>query len=195
MKLQIGEIFLNRTKKYLLPAIKQFGSEFTENINGLQKIAIGIGDFVCNKSGLTYEKHLFILIDIKNTKGFQTRLNFFRQHDSYEDDYSFDRLIDGQFHMLIIQMPDNFYALSEFRNSKYSKMYTIEEINKLFFPIKKYEEIRKILIQDKNYRVTFAKQIAKDYNEPDFTEDQLDDDAELDYPIKSIEEIFNMHLK
>jgi hypothetical protein len=193
MKLQLGEIYLNRTKKYLFPAIKTYGDEFTNQINSLQKSAIGIGDFVCERSGINHEKHLFVLIEVKKTSDFVKKLNYFRNHYSYEDDYAFDRF-GGDYHMLVIRMPEGFQALPEFRNSKYSKMYSLDEINKYFFPVKRYEEIRKILIQDKNYRVIFAKRIAHDFGD-ELTEDDLPDDAELDYPIKDVEEIFNLHLK
>lgn len=199
IKIQIGTIYMNRTRAYLLPVIKAYGEEFTKMVSSLNKLAVGIGDIITNESNIHHEKHLFILVDIlPNKLNFSKSLTYFRNHSSYEDDYVFDSAHDGRLHMLVIQIPNEFVrSLDFFKKSKFSEMYTPEEIEKFFSytgnnpTLKKmYEETKKVLIKDNNYRFTFAKKIEEEFYTK-FPASLLKPDQELDFPILVQEEFFN----
>lgn len=63
MRIQLGTIYYNKTKKYLLPCLKSYGEDFENKINNLFKLAIGIGDFALIDMGVKLEGHIFILVD------------------------------------------------------------------------------------------------------------------------------------
>jgi hypothetical protein len=200
IRIQIGSIFMNRTRKYLLPIIKYYGTEFTFNINSMFKVAIGIGDIVLEKCGFKHEKHLFILIDsLYKPTIFLKSLKWIRNHPAYEDDYIFGNVKTSRFHMLVIQVPEYYIpSFENFKESKFSKMYSKEDINKLFeFQSRSgtdrvnYENAHKVLIHDHNYKVEFAKQVREQFDVQDFNVNDISDTVEFDLPIRKTEEIFN----
>lgn len=197
LKIQIGKLYINSTRKYLLPIVKSYGVPFTERINKLSKVGVGIGDFILASTNIYHEKHLFILVDTRpNRVYFDQTLKYLRDHPAYEDDYVFDKVHGGRLHMLVIVIPDEFReTLSKFKNGEYSKMYSKEDIKRLFSytgkdeSVKKmYEETQKILIHDHNYRITFAKRIAKEFDLHEIPE--VSEDQEFELPISAIQENF-----
>ena len=66
MKIQVGEIVINKTKKYLAPCINVYGARFGLEVNTITKVGLGIGDMITVKSGVRFEKHLFILVDVSS---------------------------------------------------------------------------------------------------------------------------------
>ena len=192
---------MNKTRKYLFPIIKQYGSDFTFRINELFKVGIGIGDIVVEKCGFKHEKHLFILVDSKfQPYKFKRNLEKIRQHPAYEDDYVFGHIIKSRFHMLVIKIPEQYLpTLQNFKESKFSKMYSQNDIKNLFhFESRSgsdrelYESAYKVLVHDNNYRIQFAKQIKDEFDVQDFTVNDISEDSEYDLPIRRIEEIFNL---
>lgn len=201
IKIQVGKIFMNRTRKYLFPVIKEYGADFTYKINTLFKVAIGIGDIVVNKCGIHHENHLFILVDtLTNMSQFVSLVDDIRRHEAYEDDYVYGSIQSTRFHMLIIRIPDNYvHSFDKFKKSKFSEMYNADDLKKFFiFDAKDvsndYKTIQKVLIKDHNYRFEFAKILQKEFGTP-FTEEDLPADAELDMQILEKEEVFNAYLK
>lgn len=201
IKIQIGKIFMNRTRKYLFPLVKQYGSDFTFRINSLFKVAMGIGDIVAEKCGFVHEKHLFILVDSKYEPHiFRKTLEMLRQHPAYEDDYVFGNISNSRFHMIVIKIPEEYLpTLQMFKESKFSKMYSEQDIRKLFnFEKRKgtdrklYESAYRVLIHDHNYKIEFAQQLRDEFDIPDISVTDIADDKEYDLPIKKIEEVFNM---
>jgi len=198
MKIQIGKIVLNRTKKYLTPCILSYGKVFESKINGIIKVGIGIGDVITMKSGITFEKHIFILVDtaptinpkVYNKKSFDKFLKWIKDQDMYEDDYAYDDVVTGHLHMIVIKLPQEHYKTFEtFKRSQFSKMYTLADLNKFF---DKMPEVQKILIKDSNYKIDFVKGLNKQF-ETTITPDEFE--GELDFPIRKEEEVFNSHLK
>lgn len=196
MKIQIGEIAMNKTRKYLVPCLRSYGAIFTQKIGSVFKVAIGIGDIVTIKSNIKFEKHIFFLIENKtNIKEFKEFLSWIREQEGfYEEDYAFDHLSKGCLHMLVIKLPEECYeAFETFKKGEYSKMYDPEKLKSLF---DQNSEQYKILVKDHNYKLTFSKALQKEYNLDDpLTPEEIDDTFEFDFPLKDIEEIFNTEYK
>lgn len=201
IKIQFGSIFMNRTRKYLFPVLKAYGSDFSFKINSLVKVAVGIGDVVVNRCGIQHENHLFILVDtLPNHSQFVSLLDDIRRHEAYEDDYVYGNILNSRFHMIVVRVPDNYLnSFDNFKRSQYSKMYSDEDLSKLFLfnsgeVSKEYKDIRHVLIKDHNYKFEFAKLIQKEFDIPEFNFQDIDDSAELDFQILDKEEVFNASL-
>lgn len=201
IKIQVGKIYMNRTRKYLLPLVKMYGDDFVFRINSLFKVAVGIGDIAVERCGFKMETHLFLLVDSKFKPSiFNATLEKIRQHASYEDDYVYGNVVKSRFHMIVIKVPEKYIpTLQSFKDGKFSKMYSIEDVKKLFnFETRTgvdrdmYERAYKVLVHDHDYRIQFAEQIREEFDVQNFTKDDIGIDAEYDLPIKRIQEIFNM---
>jgi hypothetical protein len=151
IKIQLNQITLNKTKRFLSPCLKLYGTEFIKKISSIYKLAYGIGDMYVNQE---YQKHIFVLVDTERcTNFFVSFIEWIREQDYYEDDYSFDNLLVGHLHMVVIKLPD-VIDFSNFLSGKYSKMYTNEEIISLL-----NDDEKAIVIKDKNYKFKFVKRL------------------------------------
>lgn len=191
MKIQLGNIVINKTKKYLAPCLKAYGNDFEGWIQTVFKLGIGIGDIVTIRSNIKLEKHLFILIDTnvypENFERFQL---WIRGQEMYEDDYAYDNILKGHLHMVVVKLPEEFYDTHEtFKKSQYSKMYNQDQLKKLF---RDKPDVKKILVKDHSYKMEFAKQI-KDMYDVELKPEEIDDKFEFDFPIND-DELFNEHL-
>jgi hypothetical protein len=213
MKIQLGEVKMgivenqvvpettelvpNKTNKYLLPCLKEYGDEFISKLNNVYKVAAGIGDIIVDVNGKkVYEKHIFILIktDIA-TKFFIEFLEWVKDQEVYEDDYIFGNIQKSPFHMVVVKFPEKYYdSFENFKQGKYSQMFKTEDINTMF---KHYPSTQKIFIKDQNYKIIFTRRVNKLFNltgqhslKPDDWEPN-----EYDLPPTSEGEIFNNHLK
>lgn len=191
MKIQIGKLFINKTSRYLVPCLAEYGKEYSAIINSLFKVGIGIGDVILKNKNIIYEKHIFILVDVKNTVNFKSILDYLRHHESYENDYAFDHVDKGCLHMIIVKIPQQCEkALNEFINSNYSKMYSVEEIQNYFSD---KPNIKCILVKDNKYKINFAKQINEKYK-TNITEIDIDEENwEFEFPLNKLEEFFQIH--
>lgn len=194
MKFQLGDIVMegnttleNKTRKYLLPILKKYGEEFTVKFNSIFKVACGVGDIVVENSGLHYEKHLFVLININLAKKqFINFIEWIKLQDYYEDDYVYGNIQKSKLHMIVLKIPDKYCnSLNELKGGKYSKMYNKEDIDKLF---NNYPDITKVLIKEANYKLNFIKKVNEMYQTR--IEDFDIDDYELDFPFYIEEEKF-----
>jgi len=203
MKIQLGTIYLNRTRKYLYPIVKSYGDDFLKVVDSMFKVAIGIGDILVNTCGIQHEKHLFILCDAAfNPLVFNKALVWLRGNVAYEDDYVFDLVHSGRLHMIVIKVPENYISsLEKFKKGEFSKMYSTEDIKK-FFTYKGvdkrqavlYSKIQKVLIHDHNYKVEFAAQIAKEFNlKEGYPPNEIDSNQEFEFPMLTIEEFFHLN--
>jgi len=129
MKIQAGKFYDNRTKKYLLPCISDHGKEFFSMISKVFPLAVGINDKIINK---VLDNHIFILVSTES-RYFPNVLKWIREQPFYEVDYPFDDVVTGFQHMIVLKLP-NIYSESyrKFKEGKYSKMYTDEQMKKLF---------------------------------------------------------------
>lgn len=193
MKIQLGSITINKTKKYLAPCLKVYGTEFEKKISSVWKIGLGIGDTVTIKSNILFEKHIFILCEVnKDVNSFLRFMEWIKEQDMYEDDYVFDDIKNGCLHMLVVKLPEECYESFEtFKRSQFSKMYSKEDVQKFF---DSNSDTIKVLIRDHNYKVEFSNTIKKEYG-VDLPVSEIDDNFELDFPLTEHEEVFNTHLK
>lgn len=190
MKIQVGEIQLNKTWKYLVPMLKYYGKEFEQKINSIYKVGFGIGDMILINNGINYEQHIFILIDTKKASNFfKEFIKWIRRQEMYEDDYVYDNILHGRFHMVIIELPKEYYKSNIlFRKSQFSKMYTKEDVQQFF----KNEDIKGVLIKEGNYIIKHTNKINEIFETNVKPEDI---EGEWDFPIQREEEIFDNHLK
>ena len=186
MKIQLGIIKMNKTKKYLLPCLKEYGSDFEERFKNLFKLAVGIGDFALSDMGFTLETHIFILVDTNlSRRTFNSTINWLRLQDYYQTDYPFDDLHNGHKHMIVVKLPENFYdSMSKFKRGQFSEMYTFEDLQRLF--INKDSEI-KVLTKNKDYMVEFVDKVNDIYKTTVQPEEW---EGELEFPILPEEETF-----
>jgi len=200
IKIQIGQIFMNKTRKYLYPIIKQHGTDFVFKFNSIFKVAIGIGDILVENCGFKHEKHLFILVDSRyKPSEFIRTIKWLRKHHSYEDDYVFGDITTSRFHMIVVKIPEQYIpSLQRFKESKFSKMYSKEDVKKFFSFVNRtgsdkilYKNINRVLVHDHNYKIQFAEQLKEEFEIDNLTINDIADDVEFDLPIKEIEEIFN----
>jgi hypothetical protein len=186
MKIQIGNIVMNRTFRYLRPVMREYGPDFLMYYEMMFKVAIGIGDIIIVGSNIKFEKHLFFLVNTRRSrKSFIEALQWIRGHESYEDDYAFDQIHYGFLHMVVLRIPEKYYrTLYHFKMSRYSKMYTEQDIKKWFENREEY----KVLTKNKEYRIEFVRSINERFDSQieakDFT-------GELDFPISEEDEFFN----
>ena len=146
MEIQLGTIYTNKTKSYLLSTLIDYGEDFETKFSHLFKLAVGVGDFALVEMGLTLEDSIYILIDTKFSRvGFKKIMNWAKIQDYYEFDYPFDDIHSGHLHMLVIKIPKRFEnTLLEFHKSNYSKMYEYDDLHK-FFGEKRKRQIENIL--------------------------------------------------
>jgi len=190
MKIQLGSVYTNRTKKYLLPTLKEYGGEFETKFTNLFKLAIGIGDFSLTKMDIAMEHSIFILIDTKfSRKVFKSIMAWMKSQPYYKFDYAFDDIHSGHLHMLVIEVPERFKQTSkEFQKSNYSKMYQFEDLSNFF--LEKEDELG-VLIKCQDLAVKFVEKINGIYN-TDVS--HIGWEGELDFPLDDVEEYFNVKL-
>lgn len=202
MKVQIGEVYMdrvtnqksiypNKTRKYLLPCLKEYGTDFMFRLNNVFKIATGIGDIITDDCGFHHEKHIFILIDSSiSTKFFIDFLKWIKDQSMYEDDYVFDNIQRSTYHMVVLKIPEKFYqTLDYFKQGKYSHMYDMETIEAYF---EKLPDSKKVFIKDHDYKITFTERVNIRFGTT-ITPDEWH--GELEFPPTAKTEIFNHHLK
>lgn len=206
MKIQVGEIYMdkvtqtkttypNKTRKYLLPCLKHYGEPFIHHINSVFKVAVGIGDFIVDKCGVTHEKHIFILLDTKIANPFFKKfITWIKEQPMYEDDYVFDNIQKSTYHMVVLKFPEQYYSsFQTFKQGKYSQMFNQETID-LFF--EKFPDVKKVLIKDHSYRIEFTKKLNKVFElNGQYQILPIEWEGELDFPPNSISEKFNHNLK
>lgn len=182
------KIYNNRTKKFLLPVVKEHGSMFLHYISSIFKIAVGIDDYKLRSYGYRFDNHLFFLINtISSRSHFIKALEWFRTQEMYAFDYPYDDLILGFQHMIVIKIPDDYKkAYKNFIEGKYTKMYNTEEVQKLFSK----EEDSKIFNPNRKIREEFVELVNKDFDTELSIED-FEGSLEVEYPFNRMEEIFN----
>lgn len=204
MQIKSGELYENRTAKYLFPAIKHYGEELTNYLEYFFKLGIGLAD---NNKKLP-PGCLYILLDAnptlydkqKYSEKLNKFLNWIKYQNYYVDDYVFCLKEGCNSHMVVLDFPMEYNtAYSKFLLSRYSQMYTKEQINKIF-PLdrtfnnkqtqekylKRIKHIRNILLKEDES--DFIKQVNKDFGT---NISKFGIKKELDYPFDYKEEVFN----
>ncbi len=186
-----GKIYANRTRSFLLPVVKEHGSVFLHYISSIFKVAVGIDDYKLREHGYRFDSHLFFLINtVSSRKHFLNALEWFRTHDSYAFDYPFDNLVSGHMHMIVIQIPSEFKrSYKQFIKGNYSKMYTKEQIERVFSPD---SDNLKIFNPNRKVKEEFVELVNKDFGTSLTVADfEGEKELEVEYPFNRMEEIFN----
>jgi len=207
MKIQIGEVYMdkvtqqktiypNKTRKYLLPCLREYGEVFINKINNVFKVAVGIGDIIVDLSTEGYERHIFILIDTTiATKFFLNFIDWIRVQHMYEEDYVYDNIQKSSFHMVVLKFPEKYYdSFETFKKGKYSEMFNKETIAKFFV---NHPDAQAVFIKDHNYRIKFTRKLnifLNNINEADRVKPE-EWEGEVDFPPTDETEKFNHHLK
>ncbi len=173
IKVQVDTILMNKTAKFIKPALRLYGIDFIKKMSSVYKLAYGIGDMFIDKD---YQQHIFILIDTKKCSNhWVTTLDWIREQEYYEDDYAFDELVTGRLHMIVLKLPDEI-DLTLFMEGKYSKMYKSKELIELLD-----DETKAIVIKDSNYRIKFLNKLKEQFKTTISISD-IHIDAELEIP-------------
>lgn len=188
MRIDINEFLQNRTREYLLPILRfSYGAGLRAKLQSPFKLAVGVGD--------DYDKqpeHRAIYILFKTTvfkEHFLSMLTWIRNQPFFIKDYPYDDMVSGNKHMVVIAIPPQYTeTYDHFINGQYSKMYTREDVDRLFA----YDtDTYKVLTRKPE---AFDKMIAKLkvlYGDNITVVASDLEDGQLDLPITRDEEIFN----
>ena len=190
MQLKLGSVYTNKTKRYLLPTLLEYGEHFEEKFKNLFKLAIGIGDLCLMDMGMIIEHSIFILVDTKfSRRKFKDIIIWMRCQGYYQFDYPYDDVHSGHLHMLVVKIPLKYQDTSEhFIKGNYSKMYELKDLNELFSERKAELDV---FNKDPEVLVKFIDRINESFNT---TVDYENWEGEVELPIKTEEEYFNMKL-
>ena len=191
MKIETGKIYLNRTYHYLCPVLKTYGELFSAKANSITKLAFGIFDN--NLEGTPYQdqKNIFILINTAVNPSHTLKvLEWFR----YQDYYVLDYVVGETSRMLVIQYPEKLsHAYSCFLESKYSHMYTKEELA-MFFKKEGTHFAYGVLTRNKVAMQRHIEEVKSIYDVTITYREIVNEGYQLDFPWKKEEEIFNFKL-
>lgn len=205
MQIQNGKLYENRTWKYLYPCLNYYGEELMSKLSTFFKLAVGINDH--NKR--EKEQCIYILVDTnipllsdKDRQNYKNKFSKFLSWVSYKYYYVSDYPFDDNKHMVVLKIPRDFNtSYVHFVKGNYSQMYTTKSLNNYFKYInisnkeleirqnKKMKVTRSVLSKDSKYVSTFVNIVNHEFKSDATVEDFKD--AELDFPPKKEEEIFN----
>lgn len=197
----------NKTYRLLYPAIIlelaniNNDSSLIDKLNNSDKIAVSLKDI--NLDSEEYKYCLFILIAVqRNQYGIANLLSYIKKKEFFVTDYIFEE----NKHMIVLRIPKSLHnAVDMFLESKYSLMYTKEQINTYFAQIentknnlfidlinKKRKESFYILTKAPEYVKIFTDKVNQRFGT--YVEEKYFRDCELEYPIKESEEFFNYNV-
>lgn len=208
----------NKTNLYLYSTINKFGKTFLleyMELSNYNRGTVGASVISCNILDVIYtrakrkkiediEEHIYIVFDIKgykigdqhvNSKEGSTRflrfLKFARTNSHFVDDYWVGK---GQ-HCIVFKVPSKFTnAYRNFLVSRYSKMYTTEDLTELKFPatFKIKGKVKRnasylVLTKNEDAKVVLKKAIYDSYGVECLPENPM----EYDVPWNPDDEILN----
>lgn len=191
MDIKIGELFANKTWRFLAPSLKGHGEYFLEQFNAVFKLAVGIHDTLLGGSELSNGRYIYVLIDKKyKPKKFREFMGYLECQNFFKGDYCPDvDLIGTRKHMIILEIPSEFHdAYDKFLQSRYSEMYSKSQIENLFSSQTRSLDAD-ILTKRGSAFSRFQKEVFKEFGEKISFEDFHNSEWEL--PLKKKEEIFN----
>ena len=187
MKIEIGKIVENKTKMFLVPALKVYGSTFVSKFsNDIFKLSYGVHDTLLD--GTLDGRHpIFVLCDkAVNSSRCWKAIEYLKNHPSYISDYTLPQY-SNRLQMVVLDFPQELHnAYEKFLEGKYSEMYTIEQISTLF-PIKE-SVAYKILTKDESYMPVFIKKIEEMFN-VEIKDKKNYITTELEFPFRMFKEL------
>lgn len=205
LTLKPGVPTLNRTFKYLLPALKLFDTQLVDKTKYLPIISTVLWNE--EYKSFDVDDSITIILDIKGRKKegeyvdiskYKFRcasyLSFIRNHPSYVEDYPIGNS-KSSLHAVILKLPDRCEGIRDrFIKGNYSELYTPSEVNLCFkevIDLKVRNPLKRILLKDPTYYSIFRNQVKKDFGT---ILDVEYDNRELDYPPQLREEVLNYNI-
>ena len=191
MNIKIGDFYVNKTWKYLMPCLQGYGDAFVQKFNPLFKLAVGIHDKTVDGTFLEKGHNIFILCDSKYLeKDFESFLLWVRTQEYFVADYCFDAdFTKSRKRMIVLQVPENFKKTYEhFIKGEYSKMYDEDVVKTLFGSGNKDQEF-KILTLDSSLKGDFIKRVNEEFGTSVYKFDE--ELKEYEFPLVTKEEVFN----
>ena len=188
MKIVLGKIVENKTKMFLVPALKAYGSTFTSKFsNDMFKLSYGIHDTLLD--GVFDGKHpIYVLCDkAVNSQRCWKAIEYMKNHPAFLTDYTLVEPSNGRLQMIVLDFPQELHnAYEKFFEGKYSEMYTTEQLNNLF--PNKESVAYKILTKDVSYMPVFIKKIEEMFN-VEIKDKKNYITTELEFPFRMFKEL------
>lgn len=192
IEVKIGELYQNRTLKYLVPALNYYGPTLKTKLNLGFKLAFGIFDTSLEGSYLEGQKNIFILMDrAVKPDMYASFCKWIKLQEYYVTDYSYDDMETGRRQMFVLAFPPALEdSYSKFLKGQYSFMYTKTEIAAYFGEPRK-AEARGVFQRDLHAKIEYIKKVREEYNTNLLPEDFKNHRHEYDFPPNKEEEFFN----
>ena len=164
MNIQIGQLYINRTVRYLVPGLGFYGPTLKTKLNLVFKLAFGIHDTLLEGSHLEGQKNIYILVDkLVRPELFQNFMDWVKHQEYYVTDYVYDSIMENHSrkHMIVLAYPPSMGdAYDKFLLGKYSKMYTRQEITSYFTEESKLET-RQVLMKTVHAKHRFISSVKE----------------------------------
>lgn len=192
MIIKIGHLWQNSTLRFLAPGLRTYDSVFNLKINQLQLLAMGIFDQQLSGNPFFVNKpYLYIVYDEafnpRQTRGI---IDWLKYQPYYVENYSYDtsRTVN-RFKVIVIEYPLK-ETYNHFLNSKYSLMYTKEQIDKFFTGIQ-HNYARSVFFKSSEMK-SKHKSLIKDLYGVELTEEDMNQVGyEVEMPFTPDKEILN----
>lgn len=200
MKITLGKPLINKTWKYLLPCLKGHGKEFKQKFNKLFKLAAGIGDINLHNEDMLAERAIYVLVDNKYQPNyFDNFKDWIKLQDYYVTDYVCGDIRTSRYHMFVLKVPKLYEdSYDEFINSRYSKMYSNEEITILYSTyandhvFKYWYEAKQVLQRKPEAFDRFKPKLQYNFGQDIDVSIEDFEKGEFDFPIEKEKEYFDI---
>ncbi len=200
MEIKIGTNYTNNTWKYMLRCVRIYGPQFTQKLNSVFKLAVGIDDDLLEKEEFKNKPLLFLLLDSSYQPiVFGQFMSYIKLQEFYVTDYVFDNIVNSRTHMVVLEVPPLFHeSYDKFIKGKYSEMYTKDHLTYLYGKIDAklsghapFVEAVNVMTKDKIAIPGFIKKLKEEFgNDIDVTFEDVED-GEYDLPPQRKFEVFN----
>lgn len=192
----VNDTKINKTWRFLVPSLKDYGRDFVIHFVQVYKYAAGIYD--CNKEGElnAEDRNIYLLCDSFYKKTlFNSFLEFVKDKDYFVTSYvtEFDHIETELPYktMVVIKIPEKFSkAFDMFLESRFSEMYSSESLPDLFFDVTSIID-RKILMKSKDSEKVFVEEVNVRFKTELSLEDFEGNINEHTLPIDFKDEVFN----
>lgn len=191
MNIKIGQLYVNKTWRFLIPCLEGYGKVFEDNFNTVFKLAVAIHDSYLDGASITNGRNLYIMLDKKcRPKEYLKFMEYIKYQDCFKGEYCPDGdILTSRKNVIILEVPKIYNnAYDNFLKGKYSEMYSEEKVD-LFFNTTNRQEDFKILTKHQDAIINFKSKIDNLFKvDSDINEIKK---GELELPLSKTEEIFN----
>lgn len=194
MDIEIGKLYVNRTVKYLVPALNYYGVTLKTKLNLVFKLAFGLHDSLLEGTHLEGQKNIFILVDkLIEPDKFQNFMDWIKHQEYFVTDYAYDAIMESHSrkHMIVLAFPPTMGdCYDKFLAGKYSQMYTKQEISS-YFNSENRTVARHVLCKTITAKNQFKLLVRETFGSVLEEQDFLQGSWEYDLPPSEEEEFFN----